>query len=80
MAYAARPGDDAEYVTSATIKRRFDGASDMWIHRRMRDDQFPQPVYLGTPTRYWRLSEIVAWEAAMIERGCKPTKRRKVWS
>ncbi|RTE92930.1 hypothetical protein [Bradyrhizobium sp. LVM 105] len=78
MSITCQPGDDAEYVTSAKIKLRFGGASDMWIHRRMRDDEFPKPVYFGTPTRYWRMSDVVAWERAMIERGCAPTKRRKV--
>lgn len=78
MSVFSRPGDDAVYINSATLKRRFDGASDMWVHRRIRDDGFPTAVYFGTPQRWWRIADVLAWEHAMIERGCKPTKRRLV--
>jgi predicted DNA-binding transcriptional regulator AlpA len=78
MSTAPRPGDDSEYVTAATLKLRFGGKSDMWLHRRLRDDAFPKPVYLGTPQRHWRMSDVRAWEARMIEQGCTPNSRQKV--
>ena len=72
----ARHGDDAIYATAGTLKRRFDNVSDMWLHRRMRDDGFPAPVYFGTAQRYWRMADVIAWERAAIERGCPPSKRK----
>lgn len=43
------------------------GVSDMTIWRWLRDEKmnFPKPVYLGR-FRYWRISEIEAWEIAQM--------------
>jgi hypothetical protein len=71
-----REGDGAMYATAATLKRRFDNVSDMWLFRRIRDDGFPAPVHFGTPQRYWRMTDVIAWERAAIERGC-PSSNRK---
>ena len=43
-------------LRAAAVRRRYGGASDMWIHRRLNDNTgFPRPIYLGT-IRHWRLS------------------------
>lgn len=46
------------------LKARFGGVSNMWIDRRLREavDPLPTPIYIAG-RRYWRLSEIQAWEA-----------------
>ena len=49
-------------IPTQQVKERFGGVSDMWLHRRLRDGScFPRPVYIGR-LRFWRLSELVAWE------------------
>ena len=63
-----------EYLTAAQVRLRFGNASAMWLHRRIRDDGFPSPVRFGTQARYFRLSEIIAWEKKMIERGVAKPK------
>jgi len=51
-------------LRAAAVRRRYGGASDMWIHRRLNDNTgFPRPIYLGT-IRHWRLSELIEWECA----------------
>jgi predicted DNA-binding transcriptional regulator AlpA len=57
------------YVRVADVRRRYGGASDMWITRKTRDFGFPAPVFLGGRDRFWRLDELEAWDRAMIERG-----------
>ena len=57
-------GDDPADVLlrSAAVRRRYGNCSDMWLHRRLNDDSgFPKPIYLGR-LRYWRLSDLIAWE------------------
>jgi predicted DNA-binding transcriptional regulator AlpA len=57
--------EDDVLLQSRALKARFGGVSDMWIHRRLRDGSgFPQPLYIGQ-NRYWRLSEIIAWEQSL---------------
>lgn len=66
--------ETSEYLTAAQVRTRFANASRMWIFRRMRDDGFPQPVHFGGRLRYWRASDIEAWERQMIERGISAPK------
>jgi hypothetical protein len=36
----------------------------MWLWRRLRDDtKFPRPIEIRK-RRYWKLSELIAWERA----------------
>jgi hypothetical protein len=50
------------FLTSAQVKKRYGGVSDMWLHRRLRDGSgFPQPMIIET-RRFWKLSELEAWE------------------
>ena len=49
-------------LRSAAVRSRYGNCSDMWLHRRLNDDfGFPKPIYLGR-LRYWRLSDLIAWE------------------
>jgi predicted DNA-binding transcriptional regulator AlpA len=49
-------------IPAGQVRERFGGVSVMWIHRRLHDDSgFPRPLYIGR-LRFWRLSELVAWE------------------
>jgi predicted DNA-binding transcriptional regulator AlpA len=65
---------DTEYLSAAQVKTRFGGVSDMWLHRRLKEHGFPKPTTFGTLARYWRVSELVAWEAAMRDRALNATK------
>jgi hypothetical protein len=49
-------------LRAAAVRKRYGGASDMWLFRRLHDDsKFPAPLYIG-PIRYWRLRDLIAWE------------------
>ena len=44
------------------VRMRYGGRSDMWLWRRLQKDaDFPRPIVIGNK-RYWRLSELVAFE------------------
>lgn len=60
-----------EYLNAAQVRARFAGVSRMWLHRRMRDSNFPAPVRFGGKNRFWRLSDIAEWERQMIINGTK---------
>jgi hypothetical protein len=50
------------FLTAAQTRRRYGDASDMWLWRRLHDDSgFPQPILINK-RRFWRLSELIAWE------------------
>ena len=65
---------DAEFLSAAQVKARFGGVSDMWLFRKLTEHGFPSPTTFGTAARYWRISELVAWEAAMRDRAINSTK------
>jgi predicted DNA-binding transcriptional regulator AlpA len=54
------------YLKAAQVRERFGSVSDMWLHRRMHDAvlPFPAPEYFGGDIRFWKLADIVGWEAA----------------
>jgi hypothetical protein len=55
------PSEDL-LVSSRGVRRRYDDCSHMWIVRRLADDPlFPKPIIIAR-RRFWRLSELVAWE------------------
>jgi predicted DNA-binding transcriptional regulator AlpA len=68
------PNDDDEKLISASdVRRRYGGVSQMWIHRRLLDGSgFPRPVYIGA-LRFWRISELVAWEKTLPRANPKST-------
>jgi hypothetical protein len=51
------------YLTTASLRARYDNVSRMWIRRRIEHDGFPQPTRFGTTsTRLWRLDLVERWE------------------
>jgi hypothetical protein len=49
-------------VPAVNLRTRYGGKSDMWIHRLQKSDpDFPKPIVIRHQ-RYWRLSELVAYE------------------
>jgi len=56
--------DKPTYWSAGQVRLHFGGVSSMWIVRRLADANFPKPVHLGTSRRYWRVADVVAWEAA----------------
>ena len=62
----SRQADDI-LLRSDAVKKRYGGASDMWLVRRLADNSgFPKPIVIGR-YRLWRLSELVAWELDVAE-------------
>jgi len=57
------PAQD-RYLSARQVRERFAGASDMWLWRRLNDDSgFPKPFEIAG-RRFWKLSELIAWERA----------------
>jgi predicted DNA-binding transcriptional regulator AlpA len=56
--------DDQVYLPAGHVRSRY-GVSDMSLWRWLRDDAlgFPQPIRINR-RRFWRLSELKAWEAS----------------
>jgi predicted DNA-binding transcriptional regulator AlpA len=64
--YGDAPVDDSGdyFLTAVQVRQRYGNASDMWLWRRLRDDSnFPRPIEIRK-RRYWKLSELIAWERA----------------
>lgn len=55
------------FLQARQVRDRY-GVSDMTVWRWLRDLEFPQPVYISR-YRYWRLSDIEAWEARQASKG-----------
>ncbi|RWF71884.1 AlpA family transcriptional regulator [Mesorhizobium sp.] len=55
------------FLQARQVRERYN-VSDMTIWRWLRDLEFPQPVYISR-YRYWRLSDIEAWEARQASKG-----------
>jgi predicted DNA-binding transcriptional regulator AlpA len=59
------------YLKTNQVRARYGNCSAMWIERRMKDSGFPPPVHFGA-LRFWRVSDLVAWDAEQIK--AVPTK------
>ena len=58
--------DESEevFLSARQVCERYGGCSTMWLHRKVRDDAtFPRPTFLGS-RRYFKLSQLNAWEKA----------------
>jgi hypothetical protein len=56
------PPIEDQFIPTAHVRTRYGGRSHMWIERRLHDaSNFPRPLYIAK-RRYWRLSDLVAWE------------------
>ena len=55
------PTED-RFLSAKNTRSRYGDASDMWLWRRLHDDSgFPHPTIINK-RRFWKLSELVAWE------------------
>jgi predicted DNA-binding transcriptional regulator AlpA len=67
-----------EFLSSAELRARYGGRSQMWIHRRLNDpnSSFPKPYRFGDGKyRYWKIAELEAWEKSCA---AAPLKQRHV--
>lgn len=54
--------DGVVFLTSDQVRTRYGDVSAMWIERRLADASgFPPPIFIGR-RRYWRQTELEAWE------------------
>jgi predicted DNA-binding transcriptional regulator AlpA len=65
---AIRTSSEPDYLLIGDLCRRFN-TSRMTIWRRMRDQQFPQPIRFGGPKspRYWKRADVEAWETERVQ-------------
>lgn len=66
----------SEFLTAAHVRARY-GVGRMWIERRIKQSGFPKPLKFGgvSAVRFWRRSDIEAWEAKWQPRDVAPVKR-----
>jgi predicted DNA-binding transcriptional regulator AlpA len=67
--YGDTPADDGDdcFLTAVQVRQRYGDASDMWLWRLLRDDSnFPRPIEIRK-RRYWKLSDLIAWERACVQ-------------
>lgn len=74
----ALPESESRYLRAAQVKARYGGVSDMWITRRLRDDDFPAPVFFGTKERFFAADALDQWDRVMIARGIEAPKVKPV--
>jgi predicted DNA-binding transcriptional regulator AlpA len=56
--------DHGAFLTAGQVRERYN-ISDMWIYRKLLAGAFPKPVRLGGGRlRFWRVADLLAWEAA----------------
>lgn len=58
-----------ELIQAAEVRRIFGGISDMSLWRWLDnpDLNFPRPIFISR-RRFWRKSEIAAWQKAQMDR------------
>lgn len=55
-----------QYLTAKHVRERY-SVSSSWILRKTKTQGFPHPASrFGGRSRYWLLSELVAWEMTQI--------------
>ncbi len=60
---------DDPFLNAGQVRQRYGGCSNMWLHRRLRDDSgFPQPDMVVSDRRFWRLSSLIRWEREQAAR------------
>ena len=65
------------FLNSKQVRDRYGDVSDMWLHRKLRDDaEFPKPLIINT-RRYWKLSALIAWEQKCAARPVDVVRRRQ---
>lgn len=56
----------SRYMSPKQVRQFFGGVSDMFIRRRIADQNFPKPVKFTEgkfAPRFWLRSEVEAWSA-----------------
>ena len=63
----------SEFLTAVQVRARY-GVGRMWIERRIKQSAFPRPLKFGgvSAVRFWRRSDIEAWEAKWQTRDLAP--------
>jgi predicted DNA-binding transcriptional regulator AlpA len=57
-----------EFLPAHFVRARYGNRSRVWLHRAMKDHGFPAPVKLTGQYNFWRLSDLLAWEARQAAR------------
>jgi predicted DNA-binding transcriptional regulator AlpA len=62
-----RTPSESGYITSAQLRARFGGISDMTLWRWLNRPEmhFPKPAIIER-RRYWRIAEIESWEESQL--------------
>ncbi len=47
-------------ISATRVRELVGGVSDMWLHRRLSDSDFPRPQLIAG-RRFWREREVIAW-------------------
>jgi predicted DNA-binding transcriptional regulator AlpA len=64
-------GDDDRFLPARAVWERYNVTSmSIWRWLRDADMAFPQPVLFGR-LRYWKLSELLMWEASRPRAGAQ---------
>lgn len=61
-----------KFLSSNDVRARYGGRSQMWIHRKIKDENsgFPAPTYIGR-LRFWKLEDLEKWERDCAARSNK---------
>jgi predicted DNA-binding transcriptional regulator AlpA len=58
---------DGIFLNSRQVRDRYGQVSDMWVWRRLDEDEgFPKPIRIKG-RRFWRRADLEAWEATQSE-------------
>lgn len=61
--------NDDTLIPTAQVRARYGNVSHMWVYRRLADDpSFPKPFYI-CKRRFWKRSDLVAWERSKAAGG-----------
>jgi len=55
-----------DFLSAAQVRARYGNVSHMWIERKLASEGFPAPVRFGGRLRFWRVSDLLAWERQKI--------------
>jgi len=56
---------DAVWLTSNQVRDRYGGRSQMWLHRKLRNPDFPKPRYDGR-LRLFSVAALDAYDRAVL--------------
>jgi predicted DNA-binding transcriptional regulator AlpA len=55
------------FLPTRKVKKRYGDVSDMWIWRRLNEEEskFPQPVRING-RRFWKLADLEEYERSLV--------------